>query len=259
MLLTADTGNTNTVFTVFENEINGRLIMESRINTDSARMADQYAVILQDILRLYGLKACDITGAIISSVVPPVTVQLKTAIEKICGVSAAIIGPGVKTGINIKIDDPSTLGGDLVCDAVAAKNLYPNPCIVIDLGTVTKVMAIDKEGALVGGIFFPGMRIGLEALSSNTAALPLVSTENGKMEKVICTNTVDCMRSGILNGMACMLDGIINKFEKEIGKCSVIATGGHASQIRPYCEREFEINPHLVSEGLRIIYNKNKY
>lgn len=255
MLLTADVGNTNIVFYVFDRD--GEIAASSRINTDSSRMADQYAIMLNDILRLYGINPSDITGAAVSSVVPPVTAQLKNGIERILKSDADIflILSDTETGLKVQIDDPKTLGNDLVCGAVAAKNMYDMPCIVVDLGTVTKIMALNKEGTLTGGVFFPGIRISLEALSSSTAALPLISAE--KAEKVICSNTADCMRSGILNGMACMLDGMIGKFEKEIGKSSVVMTGGHAEQIKPYCEREgdFIVNPHLVSQGLRILYN----
>lgn len=253
MLLTTDAGNTNIVFTIYNDD---RLVLESRINTDSSRMADQYAIILMDILHLYNLSPQDITGAIISSVVPPVTMQLKIAVERLCSVQVMLVGPGIKTGLNIKIDEPNTLGADLVCGAVAAKKIYIMPCIIIDLGTVTKIMALDKEGSLIGGIFYPGVRISLEALSARTAALPLVSAE--KVENVIATNAADSIRSGILNGTACMLDGMIGRFEKVVGTSTIIATGGHAPQVRPYCERTFDINPQLVAEGLRIIYNKNK-
>lgn len=255
MLLTADVGNTNIVFSVFGK--NGEITAKSRINTDSSRMADQYAIMLNDILRLHGIDPAVITGAAVSSVVPPVTAQLKSGIERLMGAKTGFnvmtILPETETGLTLQIDDPKTLGDDLLCGAVAAKNMYPMPCIVIDLGTVTKIMALNKEGALIGGVFFPGIRISLEALSSSTASLPLVSAE--KAEKVICTNTADCMRSGILNGMACMLDGIIDRFEREIGKSSVVITGGHAEQIKPYCEKNFIINPHLVSQGLKIIFH----
>jgi len=139
----------------------------------------------------------------------------------------------------------------------AAKEFYKTPCIVIDLGTIIKVMALDKDGSLVGGTLSPGVRLSLEAMATQTALLPLVGTD--KVEKVICTNTSDCIRSGVLGGIGCMLDGMIGRFEKELahGECSVVATGGNSAQIRPYCERKMELNPHLVSQGLMIIYNKN--
>lgn len=254
MLLTADVGNTNIVFTVFGGKNGNEISAVSRINTDSSRMADQYAVTIKDIINLYGIQHSDIKGAVISSVVPPVTSQLKSGIEKLCGISVMTVSPDTETGLDMQIDEPRTLGSDLICGAVAAKNMYPSPCIIIDLGTVTKIMALNKNGALIGGVFFPGIRVSLEALSSSTAALPLIIAE--KAEKVICANTADCMRSGILNGMACMLDGMINRFEKEIGKSTAVITGGHANQIESHLERKIILNPHLVSQGLKIIYER---
>jgi len=257
MLLTVDAGNTNTVFTVFKNDSkNNKPVFESRINTDTARMADQYAITIMDILKLRGVSKEDIKGAIISSVVPPVTAQVKAAVEDLFGIKALLIEPGIRTGLNIKIDDPSCLGGDLACGAVAAKELYPPPCIIIDMGTIIKVTALDESGALTGVTFSPGVGLCFEVMAAKTAALPLVGSD--RVEKVIGTNTVDSIRSGVLNGVGCMIDGLINRFEKEIGSsCTVVATGGNAATVKPYCEREFEVNPHLVSQGLRIIYNKN--
>ncbi|MDR2531285.1 MAG: type III pantothenate kinase [Oscillospiraceae bacterium] len=252
MLLTIDAGNTNTVLTVFEDKTP---VFESRINTDILRMADQYAITIMDILKLRDVALESISGVIISSVVPPVTMQIKAAAEDLFGLTALIIGPGIKTGLNIKIDDPSSLGGDLACGAVAAKEFYKLPCIVIDMGTIIKIMALDSNGALVGGTLSPGMRLCFEVMAEATASLPLVSPE--KVDKVISANTIDCIRSGVLNGIGCMLEGLISRFEKELGSCSVVATGGNAATVKPYCERDFEYNPHLVSQGLRIIYNKN--
>ena len=252
MLLTIDAGNTNICIGVFDGE---RLVTESRMDTNTARMADQYAVIIRDILSLDNVDREQIDGAIISSVVPPVTSQLKSAVKKLFGVTPLVVGPGVKTGLNIKIDDPSTLGADLACGAVAAKELYPLPCIVVDVGTATKVFAIDKDGALLGGIIAPGIKMSLEALADKTASLPLINL--GKVENPIGTNTVDSMRSGILYGTAGALDNFIERFQQQIGKGSVVATGGYSRVIQPYCRTEFQVNPTLLLEGLRIIYNKN--
>jgi type III pantothenate kinase len=257
MLLTVDAGNTNTVFTVFDGD---KPVFESRINTDTTRMADQYAIMFMDIFKLRSVALNCIKGAMISSVVPLVTAQIQAAIEDLFGIKALLVGPGIKTGLNIKIDDPSSLGGDLACGAVAAKELYAMPCIVIDMGTIIKVMALDKSGALIGGTLSPGVRLSFEVMAEGTAALPLVGADV-RQEKVIGTNTIDCIRSGVLNGVGAMLDGLIMRFERELGvsekSCTVVATGGNAATIKPYCERAFEVNAHLVSQGLRIIYYKN--
>jgi len=254
MLLTIDAGNTNIVFAVFDGEVQQ---FESRIDTNSSRMEDQYAILLSEILRLYGVDVSEITGAIISSVVPPVTRRITSAVKRLTGKTPLIVEPGVKSGLNIKIDNPGELGADLVCGAVAAKTLYPCPCIAIDLGTVTKVMVLDKSGALMGGVLSPGVGIGFEVMANKTALLPLVGT--AVPEKIISTNTTDCIRGGVLYGTACMLDGLIQRFEEEIGQsCTVVATGGFAEVIVPYCKRKIEINGGLVSQGLRIIYEKNQ-
>jgi type III pantothenate kinase len=259
MILTIDTGNTNIVFTAFSGENTDEIVFESRIDTNTARMCDQYAIMLGDIFRLYEVNAQAFTGAIISSVVPPVTRNICMAVNSLLKITPLVVEPGLKTGLNIKIDNPGELGADLVCGAVAAKTLYPSPCIAIDLGTVTKVMALDKDGALSGGVLSPGVGISFEMMSAKTALLPLIGTGSGKFP-VIGTNTIDCIRSGILNGTACMLDGLIEKFmeEKQFENCSIVATGGFAEIIAPYCKRGMIVNKTLVSQGLRIIYGLNK-
>ncbi len=256
MILTIDVGNTNTCIGGFDD--NENLTFESRIDTDRYRMADQYAIILSDILKLYGHSAEEFTGAIISSVVPPVTGQIKEAIEKLCSCKALVVGPGLKTGLNIKIDEPASLGADMAAVAVGAKEHYPLPAIVIDLGTATKVLAVTKNGTFIGGIIAPGVKISLEALANRTASLPLISI-SGDCKNVIGTNTIDCMRSGLLNGTAYMLDGMIENFEREIGeKCTVVATGGFSSVIKPLCKRDFILDKSLIMTGLMDIYKKNR-
>ncbi|MDE7193093.1 MAG: type III pantothenate kinase, partial [Oscillospiraceae bacterium] len=229
-----------------------------RIATNNSRMEDEYAIALADILRLYGHEAAEIGGAILSSVVPPVTSQLKGAVEKVCGCRVMTVGPGIKTGLNIKIDEPASLGADLAAVAVGAKEHYPLPAIVIDMGTATKILAVDKTGAFIGGIIAPGVKISNEALAAQTASLPLISISTAPIKTVIGTNTVDCMRSGLLYGAAFMVDGMIEHFEREIGeKCTVIATGGFSSIIKPLCKKEFILDTSLIMKGLLEIYKKN--
>ncbi len=257
MILAIDVGNTNTQFGAFDEE--DRLVFESRIATNLFRMEDEYAVTLTDILKLYNVDARSIDGAVMSSVVPPVTVQLKPAVEKVCGCRVRIIGPGLKTGLNIKIDEPASLGADMAAVAVGAKEKYPLPAIVADLGTATKILAVDKTGAFIGGIIAPGVKISAEALAAKTAALPLIGISGEPIKKVIGTNTIDCMRSGLLNGAAFMLDGFVERFEREIGeKCTVIATGGFSSVIKPMCRTDFILDENLILIGLLEIYKKNK-
>ncbi len=257
MILTIDVGNTNIVFCGFDE--NDEPKFQSRIATDRLRMEDEYAILLADILRLYGIKAEEISGAALSSVVPPVTVQIKPAVEKICGCKVLTVGPGLKTGLNIKIDEPASLGADLAAVAVGAKENYPLPAIVIDMGTATKVLAIDKSGAFVGGIIAPGVKISAEALADKTAALPLIGVSSEPIPHVIGKNTGDCMRSGLLYGNAFMIDGMIESFEKELGeKCTVVATGGFSSVIKPLCKADFVLDDELIFKGLLAIYKKNK-
>lgn len=255
MLLTIDVGNTNTVMGVFDD--NEKLIFDIRIETNSSRMADEYKIMLINFLSLNDVKKDAVTGAIISSVVPPVTEQLKTALDSLFGIEPIVVGPGVKTGLNIRIDDPSQLGADLCCAGVAAKELYPLPCIIVDLGTASKVLAVSAKGEFLGGVIAVGVQMALDALSDNTAALPLIGM--GKVEKAIGTNTVDCMRSGAIVGMASMVDGFIERFESEMGKAaSIVATGGYSSLIIPYCKRKMTLDPEMLLKGLLIIYKKNK-
>lgn len=253
MILTVDVGNTNIEFGGFKGDA---LIFTSRMDTRVSRMEDQYAINICDILKLYEYSAEAVDGAIISSVVPPVTGQIKRAIEKLCGCKVMVVSPGIKTGLNIKIDDPSILGSDIACVSVAAKSLYPMPCITVDLGTANKIFAMDKKGALLGGVISQGIKLSFEALTAKTAALPLVSAE--PPERVVGTNTIDSMRAGIITGTACMLEGMIERFEEQIGTATVVATGGYASLVEPICRRKMILNPRLVLEGLHIIYEKNK-
>ncbi len=254
MILTIDVGNTNIVFGVYDGE---KLALESRMDTNRHRMADQYAITMAQLFSLYGLKKEDVEGGIISSVVPPVSDQLKISVKRVFGFDPLMVEAGIKTGLNILIDDPSCLGADLACGAVAAKELYPSPSIVIDLGTATKVYAIDKNGAYIGGIIAPGIKISLEALAGRTMSLPMISLDGNA--PIIGTNTVDSMRSGLLYGHAAMLDSFIDKYKEKLGQnASVVATGGFSCVIKNYCRNDFTLDGELILKGLRIIYNKNK-
>lgn len=254
-ILTIDVGNTNTVIGVYRRD--DTLVFDARFETNASRMADEYVLLFMNTLSLYGLNAKEFEGAVLSSVVPPVTEQIRAAVEKLFGISAIVIGPGIRTGLNIRIDDPSALGADLCCAAVAAKEYYPLPCIIIDLGTVSKVLAINAAGEFLGGAIAGGLKMTFESLASGTAALPLISA--GKVGKAIGTNTADCMRSGVILGMAGMFDGLIGRFEEEMGKAaSVVATGGFSSVVLPECRHEMIQDPQLILKGMMVIYRKNK-
>jgi len=253
VVLAVDVGNTNIVLGVFENNT---LLFVSRVSTERYKMADQYAIEFEDILRLYGCSHTNFDGAIISSVVPPLQSTIKKAIVRLLNCRVLTISPGIKTGLNIKIDNPAILGSDLVCGAVAAIKKYKSPCIILDLGTATKISAIDKFGCFIGCSILPGVGISLDALSSRTAQLPHIEFDTAQV--IIGTNTIDSMKSGIIFGTASMMDGMIRKYRSVIGEEAVaIGTGGFSSVIVPFCENEIIADSQLVLDGLYMIYQKN--
>ncbi len=253
MVLTLDVGNTNIVIGGF---LNDELAFVSRIATDTKKTEDEYAVLFKNIAELHNVAETEVNGAIISSVVPPLTNTLKFALSTVFGVNALAVGPGIKTGINIKCDNPASVGADLICACVAAHYIYGSPSLIVDMGTATKMMVVDENGTFTGAAIIPGVNIGLKALASGTAQLPQISLEAPK--SVVGKNTIDCMRSGVVFGNASMIDGMINRFNGEIGeKLKVIATGGLAEAIIPYCKSEIMLDKNLLLKGLYLIYKKN--
>lgn len=253
MILTVDIGNSNIVFGCVEGE---SILFEARVRTDVTKTSDEYCVDLKIILDVYGVDFRNIEGAIISSVVPQVLNSLKTAIKKLTGKNSLVVGPGLKTGLNIKIDNPSQTGADLVVGCVAALREHAAPLIVIDMGTATTMVVLDETGALIGGSISPGVKISLDALTDRTALLPGLQLDQPK--KAIGRNTIDCMRSGIMLGAACMLDGMVERMEEELGqKTKVVITGGIAKFIVPLCRREMIYDKDLLVKGLVALYREN--
>ena len=251
MILAIDVGNTNIVLGVMENE---KIVFSGRLSTNINETDEEYAMKIHSFLRLHNL--FDIEGAIISSVVPALVGTLKKAVRLITGVNALVVGPGIKTGLSIEIDDPATLGADLVVGAVAAKEKYPHPTIIFDLGTATTGTVINAKGACIGGMIAAGVKSSINALSTGTAQLPQISIT--APTKAIGTNTIDCMKSGAVIGAAVMLDGFVDRFEKELGqKATVVVTGGLGKSIVKNCTHEMIIDENLLLDGLRIIYYKN--
>lgn len=254
MVLTLDVGNTNIVIGGF---LNDKLAFVSRIATDTKKTEDEYAVLFKNIAELHNVADTEVNGAIISSVVPPLTNTLKLALSTVFGVNALAVGPGIKTGINIKCDNPVSVGADLICACVAAHYIYGSPSLIVDMGTATKMMVVDESGTFTGAAIIPGVNMGLKALASGTAQLPQISLEAPK--SVIGKNTIDCMRSGVVFGNACMIDGMIDRFTSEAGEnLKVIATGGLAESIVPYCNSEITLDKNLLLKGLYLIYKKNQ-
>jgi len=254
MLLAIDIGNTNITFGGFAGD---DLRFTARAATDRTLTADQYAVLLKSLMDLKCEGEYTIERAVISSVVPPLTTIIAGAARTLWGVEPLIIGPGVKTGLNILIDDPAQTGADLVAVSVAAKALYPLPNVVCDLGTASTITVLDKDGNMIGGVIYPGIRTSLEALVSNTSLLQSISLE--APSRIIGRSTAECMQSGMIHGAASLLDGMLERIEEELGMpVTAIATGGLSPAVIPNCKRRFEYSENLILLGLKIISDKNR-
>lgn len=254
MLLAIDIGNTNLVIGCIEND---EILFKARIATDRLRTSDQYGVEIKNMVEAYGVDVGRIDDCIISSVVPPVFNSVRTGVRKIIGKQPMVVGPGLKTGLNIHVDIPSQVGSDRIVIAVAALAEYKAPLILMDLGTATTIEVVEPENVYLGGVIFPGVKVSLDALTSRAAQLPGISLDQPK--QVIGKNTVDCMRSGMVYGTAAMIDGLVERMEEELGhRATLIATGGLAQFITPLCKREILLEKDLLLKGLNIIYKKNK-
>ena len=253
MLLAIDIGNTNITLGAYDGNI---LRFTARLATEPKKTDDQYAVEIKNLLSLYGLDSGDIEDSIISSVVPTVGKTVAGAVSKLCHIVPLMLGPGVKTGLNIKIDNPAQLGADLVAGAVGALDAYTMPCVVIDMGTASTISVLDKNGTFLGGAIAAGVRLTLKALAENTAQLTSIPIE--APSSVIGANTIECMQSGLVFGTAAMIDGLLEKIENELGeKPTVVATGGLSREIIEHCKTNIIYNENLLLEGLRVIYEKN--
>ena len=254
MILTIDIGNSNIVLGAVDGE---KIAFEARLRTDSTKTSDEYCIDLKMLLDVYNVSAGQIEGTIIASVVPQVLNSMQTAVKKLTGKDSLVVGPGLKTGLNIKIENPSQTGADLVVGSVAALREHKSPLIVIDMGTATTMIVLDETGALIGGCICPGVKISLDALTDRTALLPGLQLDQPK--RAIGRNTIDCMRSGIMMGNACMLDGMIERMEAELGsKTTVIATGGIAKFVVPMCKTPIIYDKDLLVKGLAALYRDNK-
>ncbi len=253
MLLAIDVGNTNIVLGCFEEN---QILFRERLSTNQSATALEYAAGIRMALDMHQIDKTLIDHAIISSVVPSVTAAVRSAVEKYTGKSPLIVGAGIQTGLHIMIDNPAQLGSDLIVDAVAGIHEYPVPQIIIDMGTATTLSVINSEKQYIGGVIMTGMAVSMDALVQRTSQLPKISFDAPK--KVIGSNTVDCMKSGIVYSNACALDGMIMRIEEELGeKCTVIATGGLSGIIVPLCKSEIILDDDLLLKGLNLIYQKN--
>jgi len=253
MVLAIDICNTNIKVGVWDGD---NLLFVSRLETDRFKTEDGYAIELKNVFELYNVDCLKTHGSIISSVVPQITNAMANAVERLTGKKPIVVSPGIKTGLNIKTDDPAQLGSDIVVGAVAALSKYPKPIIIFDLGTATKISIIDANSCFLGCVILPGVRIGFDALSERAAQLPQVGLE--APDDIIGKNTIDSMRSGAVFGTASMMDGMVERIENRLSqKATVIATGGNLGDITSYCKSNVIHDANLLLEGLLIIYRKN--
>ncbi len=257
MLLALDVGNSSITFGVFEEN---RLLFSSKLSTVRSKCRDEYAVMLSGILNMHGVRPAQLDGAILSSVVPPLTGVIAGAAGQIAGVSPLIVGPGIRTGLNLRIDNPAQLGADIVASAAAALSMYEPPILIADFGCATTLTVINARSELCGVIIAAGIRSALDSLSASAAELPYIALEAPK--HIIGKNTADSMKSGAVYGNVCMFEGFIRRIGQELdasGTLRVLATGGLAHCIVPYCDESLGIrlNPTLTLEGLNLLYRKN--
>ena len=254
MLLAIDIGNTNIVIGIIRND---EILFKARIATDRLRTSDQYGVEIRNMLEAFDIRMSDISDCIIASVVPPVFNSVYTGVLKMTGKQPLVVGPGLKTGLNIHVDIPSQVGSDRIVAAVAALAEYKAPLVLIDMGTATTIEVVEPENVYMGGVIFPGVMVSLDSLTSRAAQLPGISLD--KPKNIIGKNTVDCMRSGMMYGTAAMLDGMIDRIAEELGhESTIVATGGMSQFITPLCRHKIILEKELLLKGLNIIYKKNK-
>lgn len=255
MLLVFDVGNTNIVLGLYDGD---KMIYHWRAATNELKTADEYAASLGMMFQLDGVTFDMVTDIIISSVVPPVNPTLEYLCRRYFHVEPMMVGPGMKTGLNILYDNPRELGVDRIVNAVAGITLYGGPLIIIDLGTATTFCAIDERKRYLGGAVTPGIGISMEALFQRASKLPRI--ELTPASSVICKNTVSAMQSGIYYGAIGQVDGIVRRMKKEMGykEIKVIATGGLADLIASQSETIDVIDPLLTLKGLYILFKKNR-
>ena len=255
MILAIDVGNTHIVIGMIED---GEIKNVVRLHTDPRETATELIIKLRQITDYYGLDPVAFEGSILSSVVPRVTQAMKTALETLTGKRTMLVGPGIKTGLNLRIDEPASVAADLVVGSVAAVAYYGAPVIVVSMRTATTLVVTDGNGAFRGGAILPGVKLGYGALAAGTSLLPEIAVLPPK--KVIGANTVDAMRAGAVYGTAAMLDGMLERMETELGcACTVVATGGLAREVIPCCKRtDIIVDPDLMLKGLWVLYKKNR-
>lgn len=255
MLLAIDLGNTNIKYGVFDGE---RLVASFRVSSRISRTADEYGSVLVGLLSDSGIKKSDIGGIIFSSVIPALNYTICHMCEYFFGIHPLVIGPGIKTGLNLKADNPKEVGSDIIVNSVSAYNKYGGPIVVIDFGTATTFDVISEKCELLGVAIAPGIKTSLEGLVAKTAQLPMIELDAPKT--VLGKNTKHCMQAGIIFGFAGLVDNILRKIKKELGvdQIKVVATGGLGEIIAKEVKTISHVDRTLTLDGLRIIYELNK-
>lgn len=254
MILAIDIGNTNIVIGCIEGK---KCMFVERLSTVRTKTELEYAIDIKNVLDIYHIRKADLDGGIISSVVPQITTIVKLAVEKILKKDVLVVGAGIRTGLNIRIDNPAQLGSDLVVDSVAGIDEYPVPLLIFDMGTANTVCVIDKNRNYIGGMIYPGIGVSLDSLTANASQLGGIALE--APEHIIGKNTSECMKSGVIYSAAAAMDGIIDRLGEELdGNVTVVATGGLAKKIVPHCRRKIILDDNLLLKGLSVIYRKNR-
>ena len=254
MILTVNVSNSNILLGAYQDD---KQCFCSSMHTNLLKSADEYAVQFGSVLSLYGAQPGDISGVILSCVVPSMLACVRKALNHLYTGRIYVAGPGLKTGLSIRTDDPSQLGSELVCSAIAVLADYPPPCVIISMDTAVSITALDNRGALRGGAILPGVKIGVEALCARTAQLPQIDL-SAPACGVLGTNSSASMQAGAIFGTASMLDGMIDRLEEELSQdATVVATGGIAPFITPHCKHKIVCDDTLLLKGLYLIYNKN--
>lgn len=254
MILAIDIGNTNIMLGCMDGK---KRYFTERLSTNKTKMEMEYAIDIRMIMDINGVSPKEIEGAIISSVVPPLTKIIQEALYKIIKKEALVVGPGIKNGMNILMDHPAQIGRDLIALAVGGIAEYKLPLAIFDLGTATTLCVVDEKKNYIGGMIMPGIKTSLNALAENASQLKEIDLEPPR--RVIGKNTTECMRSGMIYSNAAAIDGIIDRVEEELGQTvTVVATGGLADLIVPFCRRKVLLDKDLLLKGLWVIYNKNK-
>ena len=253
MILAIDIGNTNIVVGCIDEQ---KTYFIERVSTDRSKTELEYAIVIKNVLDIFKMSPKELEGGIVCSVVPQITQIVKLAAEKILKKEVMVLGPGIKTGMNILMDNPAQVGSDLIADAVGAIREYKPPMIIFDMGTATTVTVVDKDRRYIGGAILAGVRLGIQALFAGTAQLPSVPIQAPK--QAICGTALESIQSGAVFGAAAMMDGLADRFEAELGqKCTLLATGGLAGCIVPYCRKDFIYDESLLLRGMERIYRLN--